>query len=223
MESDRQHCSVPSKQPCKLFKQGGNIPSFYTHTCCITVWSSESAGRYMGDNRSVSNFNRSRHRSQSLSLSYSPLLSFGASVSQSIASSTSSTFALHPIRKRRTSHSGSLTLNQPLSSDTASAGVNSNRRTDQPIDNSLAPRSTSRSSSFTTAPPRTKRKNRRAIRQSFGTSRTQYKMPFLEAHYHPFLFAMMMLCSIAELGLTSFLISAGNENGTWPSPRYHAL
>ncbi|PPR06886.1 hypothetical protein CVT24_011576 [Panaeolus cyanescens] len=48
-------------------------------------------------------------------------------------------------------------------------------------------------------------------------------MPFLEAHYHPFLFAMMMLCGIAELGLTSFLISAGNENGTWPSPRYHAL
>ena len=49
------------------------------------------------------------------------------------------------------------------------------------------------------------------------------KMPFLEAHYHPFLFAMMTLSGIAELGLTSFLISAGNENGTWPSPRYHSL
>ena len=49
------------------------------------------------------------------------------------------------------------------------------------------------------------------------------KMPFLEAHYHPFLFALMTLSAIAELGLTSFLISAGNENGTWPSPRYHAL
>ena len=49
------------------------------------------------------------------------------------------------------------------------------------------------------------------------------KMPFLEAHYHPFLFAMMALSAIAELGLTSFLISAGNENGTWPRPRYHAL
>ncbi|KDR85016.1 hypothetical protein GALMADRAFT_51847 [Galerina marginata CBS 339.88] len=48
-------------------------------------------------------------------------------------------------------------------------------------------------------------------------------MPFLEAHYHPFLFAMMTLSGMAELGLTSFLISAGNENGTWPSPRYHSL
>ena len=49
------------------------------------------------------------------------------------------------------------------------------------------------------------------------------KMPFLEAHYHPFLFTMMTLSAMAELGLTSFLISAGNENGTWPSPRYRAL
>ena len=57
---------------------------------------------------------------------------------------------------------------------------------------------------------RTQRRNRR-------------KMPFLEAHYHPFLFTMMTLSAMAELGLTSFLISAGNENGTWPSPRYHAL
>lgn len=49
------------------------------------------------------------------------------------------------------------------------------------------------------------------------------KMPFLEAHYHPFLFTMMTLSAVAELGLTSFLISAGNENGNWPSPGYHAL
>ncbi|KAF8807431.1 hypothetical protein BYT27DRAFT_7165036 [Phlegmacium glaucopus] len=48
-------------------------------------------------------------------------------------------------------------------------------------------------------------------------------MPFLEAHYHPFLFAMMTLSAMAELGLTAFLISAGNENGTWPSPKYHHL
>ena len=49
------------------------------------------------------------------------------------------------------------------------------------------------------------------------------KMPFLEAHYHPFLFTLMTLSAVAELGLTIFLISAGNENGTWPSPSYHAL
>ena len=59
------------------------------------------------------------------------------------------------------------------------------------------------------------------------TQRTQRrnwrKMPFLEAHYHPFLFTLMTLSATAELGLTSFLISAGNENGTWPNPRYHAL
>ncbi|KAF8203633.1 hypothetical protein BJ912DRAFT_1018398 [Pholiota molesta] len=48
-------------------------------------------------------------------------------------------------------------------------------------------------------------------------------MAFVEANYHPFLFAMMALSAMAELGLTSFLISAGNENGTWPRPRYHSL
>ncbi|KAF9481406.1 hypothetical protein BDN70DRAFT_803441 [Pholiota conissans] len=48
-------------------------------------------------------------------------------------------------------------------------------------------------------------------------------MIFTEAHYHPFLFTAMALAAMAELGLTSFLISAGNENGTWPRPRYHAL
>ncbi|KAF8875206.1 hypothetical protein CPB84DRAFT_1689701 [Gymnopilus junonius] len=48
-------------------------------------------------------------------------------------------------------------------------------------------------------------------------------MPSLEAHYHPFLFGAMVLSALAELGLTSFLISAGNENGTWPRPRYHSL
>jgi len=66
-------------------------------------------------------------------------------------------------------------------------------------------------------PPRPRRRNRRR-----GLS-TGNKMPLLEAYYHPFLFAMMMLSGIAELGLTSFLISAGNENGTWPTPRYHSL
>jgi len=49
------------------------------------------------------------------------------------------------------------------------------------------------------------------------------KMPFLEAHYHPLLFALMMLCGMAELGLTAFLISAGNEHRTWPRPKYYSL
>ncbi|KAJ6509564.1 hypothetical protein C8R47DRAFT_1174196 [Mycena vitilis] len=48
-------------------------------------------------------------------------------------------------------------------------------------------------------------------------------MSFVQAHYHPFLFTMMILFSIAELGLTAFLVNAGNTHGTWPSPRYHAL
>lgn len=48
-------------------------------------------------------------------------------------------------------------------------------------------------------------------------------MSFVKAHYHPFLFAFMTLSSLAELGLTVFLINAGNANHTWPSPRYHSL
>jgi len=43
------------------------------------------------------------------------------------------------------------------------------------------------------------------------------------AHLHPYLFFLMTLSAIAELGLTAFLINAGNLNGTWPSPRYHSL
>lgn len=49
------------------------------------------------------------------------------------------------------------------------------------------------------------------------------KASFVKAHYHPFLFAMMTFSAMAELGLTAFLISAGNENRTWPSARYHSL
>ena len=66
-------------------------------------------------------------------------------------------------------------------------------------------------------PPKPRRRNRHRSRN------VSQKMPFLEAHYHPFLFGLMTLSGIAELGLTSFLISAGNENETWPSPRYHSL
>jgi len=46
---------------------------------------------------------------------------------------------------------------------------------------------------------------------------------YIKAHYHPFLFALMSTCALAELGLTAFLIEAGNEHHTWPSPRYHSL
>ncbi|KAJ7932372.1 hypothetical protein B0H13DRAFT_2227569 [Mycena leptocephala] len=33
----------------------------------------------------------------------------------------------------------------------------------------------------------------------------------------------MILSGVAELGLTIFLVNAGNTHGTWPSPQYHAL
>ncbi|KAI9063049.1 hypothetical protein FKP32DRAFT_780829 [Trametes sanguinea] len=45
----------------------------------------------------------------------------------------------------------------------------------------------------------------------------------IRANYHPFLFTLMTLTATAELGLTAFLISAGNEAQTWPSPRYHSM
>jgi len=46
---------------------------------------------------------------------------------------------------------------------------------------------------------------------------------FVKAHYHPFLFATMAFSAMAELGLTAFLVCAGNEHHTWPSSRYHSL
>jgi len=48
-------------------------------------------------------------------------------------------------------------------------------------------------------------------------------MPYIQTHYHPFLFVLITICAMAELGLTAFLISAGNENHSWPSSRYHSL
>lgn len=45
----------------------------------------------------------------------------------------------------------------------------------------------------------------------------------MRANYHPFLFTLMTLTATAELGLTAFLVSAGNETQTWASPRYHSL
>lgn len=44
-----------------------------------------------------------------------------------------------------------------------------------------------------------------------------------QVHYHPFFFLLMALVAMTELGLTAFLINAGNEHDSWPSPRYHAL
>ncbi|KAH8120338.1 hypothetical protein DFH11DRAFT_1559613 [Phellopilus nigrolimitatus] len=42
-------------------------------------------------------------------------------------------------------------------------------------------------------------------------------------HYHPFFFLLMALVAMTELGLTSFLINAGNDSDTWPTPQYHSL
>lgn len=41
--------------------------------------------------------------------------------------------------------------------------------------------------------------------------------------YHWWFFLLMALVAMTELGLTAFLINAGNEHDTWPSPRYHKL
>ena len=45
----------------------------------------------------------------------------------------------------------------------------------------------------------------------------------MRANYHPFLFTLMALTAAAELGLTAFLICAGNEARSWASPSYHSL
>ncbi|TBU35226.1 hypothetical protein BD311DRAFT_208229 [Dichomitus squalens] len=51
----------------------------------------------------------------------------------------------------------------------------------------------------------------------------RYRRVAMRADYHPFLFTLMTLTAAAELGLTAFLISAGNEARTWSSPGYHSL
>ncbi|KAF7347809.1 hypothetical protein MVEN_01538400 [Mycena venus] len=63
---------------------------------------------------------------------------------------------------------------------------------------------------------------RRLFRPNFPSSNFA-GMSFVEAHYHPFLFTMMTLTGIAEAGLTTFLVNAGNAHDTWPSPRYHSF
>ena len=56
-----------------------------------------------------------------------------------------------------------------------------------------------------------------------GRQSEDLDMPYVEAHYHPLLFATITLCAMAELGLTAFLINAGIETKSFPSDRYHAL
>ena len=52
--------------------------------------------------------------------------------------------------------------------------------------------------------------------------RRPMKFP-VKSNAHPFLFTLMTLIAAAELGLTAFLISAGNEVGIWSSPNYKSL
>ncbi|GLB36176.1 hypothetical protein LshimejAT787_0304640 [Lyophyllum shimeji] len=63
----------------------------------------------------------------------------------------------------------------------------------------------------------------RMERTDVSNGRSQQKPSLVRATYHPFLFALITCSALAELGLTAFLVSAGNEHNTWPSPRYHAL
>ncbi|EGN98839.1 hypothetical protein SERLA73DRAFT_181514 [Serpula lacrymans var. lacrymans S7.3] len=48
-------------------------------------------------------------------------------------------------------------------------------------------------------------------------------MPYIKAHCHPFLFALITVCAMAELGLTAFLINDSNEKHNWPNQRYQSL
>lgn len=40
-------------------------------------------------------------------------------------------------------------------------------------------------------------------------------------YYHPYLFTLIALVAMAELGLTAFLLNRGNQRDTWISSRYH--
>ncbi|KAI0732377.1 hypothetical protein C8Q72DRAFT_774428 [Fomitopsis betulina] len=40
---------------------------------------------------------------------------------------------------------------------------------------------------------------------------------------HPYLFTVMTLTAMTELGLTAFLVSAGTQSYTWASPGYYSL
>jgi len=53
--------------------------------------------------------------------------------------------------------------------------------------------------------------------------RPWHRRSVIKTNYHPFLFTLMALTAAVELGLTAFLISAGNEVATWSTPGYHSL
>ncbi|TFK30467.1 hypothetical protein FA15DRAFT_9720 [Coprinopsis marcescibilis] len=48
-------------------------------------------------------------------------------------------------------------------------------------------------------------------------------MSLVEVQYHPLLFSTMALLAMTELGLTAYLINAGNEHNSFPSEKYQAL
>ena len=54
-------------------------------------------------------------------------------------------------------------------------------------------------------------------------AKPRHRRPSACAQRHPFLFTLMTLTAAAELGLTAFLITAGNEIQVWSSPQYHSL
>ncbi|KZP31262.1 hypothetical protein FIBSPDRAFT_1037713 [Athelia psychrophila] len=48
-------------------------------------------------------------------------------------------------------------------------------------------------------------------------------LSYIKAHYHPFLFALMSACALAESVLATYLVDRGNEHHTWPSAQYHHI
>lgn len=74
--------------------------------------------------------------------------------------------------------------------------------------------------------PKPSLRHRNRHREEFPMERLmtpQQRPASNKSTYHPFLFTLMTCSALAELGLTAFLVSAGNEHGTWPSKRYHVL
>ncbi|KAH9946634.1 hypothetical protein B0H21DRAFT_391650 [Amylocystis lapponica] len=56
-----------------------------------------------------------------------------------------------------------------------------------------------------------------------GTTKMRSRRVAPRVNSHPYLFTLMTLTAMAELGLTAFLICAGNEIHTWASPGYYSL
>ncbi|KAG5634806.1 hypothetical protein H0H81_000717 [Sphagnurus paluster] len=89
----------------------------------------------------------------------------------------------------------------------------------------MPPHSTILSTSLLTSPLKKRRDySANNLKMTFtDVSRTHSNPSATKATYHPFLFSIMTLSAVAELGLTAFLVTAGTDNRTWPSARYHAL